>query len=226
MSQTVYVTGRNVRNLINDTTPGDYVCADERLRLLIDTHVQLLSDELNYADTWSLAAVTFVSGTYEYSLATGDYRVVAEVRRSADGVMLQRRPSDVISGMRQGANNTITAAKPTDYAIYETSSGQAKIVLFPTPNASGTLDVFQSVAPSPLTDEASTIYLGTAGLRLLEHRVAAAIVSALTDEQRDKIKMGQAAMAELKETSERLLQNEKERTHTIRRPDAIERLRY
>lgn len=225
MIQTVGTTKRNIRQLTNDTQPGRYACSGERMLQLIDAHLQLLTDELNYADTWTTGAVSYAAGTSEYALPAGEYRVVSEVKRHSDGVLLARRAWDVVDAMNQ--SQSPIQGNPTDYALYEDTALTSRIKLFPTPNTSGTLDMFFSVAPSALTwDDTTAIGLSTAAMRLLEARVAAEIVAGLTPKQADELKMGPGAAAAFSDRAKALLAQEKERTNAIRRTDRIERIRF
>ena len=90
-----------------------------------------------------------------------------------------------------------------------------KVVLYPTPSATDTLDAWYMDLPDPLTADSSVIPFGTFGVKAVELLTAAEIAGGMTDEDLAACKLSPAIAQKYQADGQRFLALERERTARV-----------
>jgi len=154
---TLYGVRANVRDLLLDMDPDTPLIRDRRINRMIGARVQQLALEIVPGKAWSLAAVTLVANTADYTISGITVRQIEQLRLASDKRVLEKRTTEELAYMRQSAGT----GPVTDYALWETALGVLTVGFYPTPNAADTVDRFGGVVPAAIRDDTWVVSSGT-----------------------------------------------------------------
>ena len=183
----------NARVILGDPDNGAPVFTTPEMRMALNSEQAIMAtpDVLGLGSAWSLASITLVPGTLDYTLpGTADYAQVLTVRYSSDSLPLRQRSLEEIETRRSGA---IAQGRPTIYALRPTSTGTVVLMVDTDPKSGETLDLLVTTVPARwvATDAtAPTIYFSQKGALALELRTAAAMVEAAGPEKLNALALG------------------------------------
>jgi hypothetical protein len=201
------VIENNIRLLTNDVDPSAYAISDSNLHGMVSAGMQHMAAR-TFLPQEEVLTLTMVPGTYDYTL-TGISGDIRRIIRNSDGVELGQMTMEQLNARyRQGSSNPAEADAPTDFAPFETSAQVSRIRVGPTPVVSDSLDVYYGVIPSALTDDASLIPFSEPLLRALERAVAARCVSAMSETDRKRRMISDAAIAQWLTMSDQAVREE------------------
>ena len=187
MARTVAEVRSGVRTYTRDRNAADSLLSPFEINHLIHGEAQRLFAEIGINPTWETGIVSVVSGTYEYtiSVASGKANLsqVVALRLASRNWPIQRITDEQLESMRRGPSQA--SGFPLYAAIRESDSQTLKLRLWPTPNENDSIDWLRSWVPvwSTTTPDTDSIPLSDDAIRILEKRVAKAILSLLPDEQ-------------------------------------------
>lgn len=220
MADTLANVRRRVRLLSDDMDPNHYAMDSDRLNTVIESRMHLMAQECGMGATWVTGAVTLTAGDFTYTLPTTvEYQRVMAVRLNSQTWLMERITHTELLALQDGAGDA--QGDPTHYAFYEDTSQQVNIWVYPTPNASDTLDIQRAAVPSALSTDATNIPFSAPLLRALEKSAAMdAILLMDADEQaRRKVTLQQAPKWEREVL--RAMKLEKVRFGNLRRSDVV-----
>ena len=216
MSSTAGDAIKNIRALLNDQVGSRYVRTNEQVRNIMSNQMQLIASDTYGGLTKQATACTLVAGTDTYTVAPSATRIIYSVValiRNSDLYPLRKIPFDAMLEFKR--NTAAATGKPDRYAIYEDDSQLVKVVLYPTPSATDTLDAWYMDLPDPLTSDSSVIPFGTFGVKAVELLAAAEIAAGMTEEDLAACKLSAAAAQKWQADGQRFLALERERTARI-----------
>ena len=226
MSGTVAASRLNISKLMRDLPVGnDRLVNPDSVIASLDSWYAQVGAIFGYADTWTTAAVTLVSGTLEYALPTAQYQTVSIIRRTDDGRILQKRSMEDLESLRQ--SSVAQSGSPTDYTLYEDASQIAKIRLFPTPDGTNpSLDMYASTSTTVISSDSDTLGLSRDGLNALELLVAAELLAGCDPDKLKARGISPGLSQALQARGQMMMDTEKERRAQFRRTDRVRRVRY
>lgn len=216
MSSTAGDAIKNIRALLNDQVGSRYVRTNEQVRNVMSNQMQLIASDTYGGLTKQTTACTLSAGTDTYTVAPSATRIIYSVValiRVSDLYPLRKIPFDTMLEFKRAT--AAATGKPDRYAIYEDDSQVVKVVLYPTPSSTDTLDAWYMDLPDALTADSSVIPFGTFGVKAVELLTAAEITASMSDEDLAACKLSPAIAQKWQADGQRFLALERERTARV-----------
>ena len=180
-----------------------------------------------FRSTKQTTACTLTAGVDTYTVAPSATRIIYAVValiRASDLFVLRKVPFDAMLEFKR--STAAATGKPDRYAIYEDDSQVVKVVLYPTPSSTDTLDAWYMDLPDALTTDSSVIPFGTFGVKALELLTAAELSASMTPEDLAACKLSPAIPAKWQADGQKFLALERERTARVSQAGAGITRRY
>ena len=220
MADTLLNVRRRVRLLTDDMDPNDYALDSDRLNTVIESRMHLMAQEVGLGASWVTGAVTLVASTWQYTLPTSvQYERITAVQFAAQNWLLDRVTPTEMLALHDGAGTT--SGDPTHYALFEDTSQQINLWVFPIPNAAGTLNALRAQVPAALSTDATNIPFGSPLLRALEKGAAVDAVLLMDEEARTERKATLDAAGKWDKEIARAIKLERVRIANLRRSDTV-----
>ena len=220
MAGTLLSVRTNIREILRDLNPDLPALMDRRMKPLIERRMHALALQIALGKSWSLAAVTTVAGTSDYTISSVQVRQIERLRRASDNFILRKRTTDWIANSRM-YQGTASGSAPTDYALAETATQTVTVMLWPTPQSVDTIDRFGGVLPTNLTTDATAVPFSEAMLGALEFDVAALCILSMSDEQRGKMGIGDGYAQTLQGQAQQVVKLENSRRMETQRQSTL-----
>ncbi len=208
MSQTSAVTQYRIRDLIDDQDKERYAISSIRMATILTAAVQNLAGRtfqgmVAIPDTVSLSA-----GTSDYTL-TGSPDTLLQVIRQFDGLELVPRMLEEINA-RYGQDTDTPASRgdPQYYAAWETNAQSYILRVAPTPSVTRILLLYRTNFPASTVGDTTDIPFSPLLLRGLEAYCAAKCALAMSQEERDRRKLGPEAISDWQLEAQQAVINE------------------
>ena len=207
MAGTLLSVRTNIREMLRDLNPDMPALFDRRLKPLIERRMHHLALQVPLGKGWSLAAVTLVPGTDDYTISGVQVRQIEMLRLASTKQILTKRTTEQMAAQRANGGS----ANPYDFALAETATQTVTVQVFPIPKVADTLDRFGSVLPANLTTDASAIPFSEPMLGALEFDVMALCIGSISDEQAGKMQIDKSVGATYAALSREAVQDENTR---------------
>lgn len=219
MSDTRGAVKRRIRLRIDDMNPNDRAIDDERMDILIEDRMHLLAQEVGLGAVWTTTLVTLAASTWQYTLPTSvQYERVMDVVLRSLATPLDRVTHAEMTALRDGGTAT---GDPTHYALFEDSSQQVNIWVYPTPTQVDYLDGLRAQIPTTLSSDSSAIPFSTPLLKALEKSVAAEAILLMDEESRAERKAVVDEVPNWKREVQRAIRLERVRLGNQKRSDVM-----
>ncbi len=180
MSNTLLQVEDRIRAMLRDVNPDLPAVVSSQLRPLISARVQTMPG-VEFGEAWTDSFLALVAGTEDYTLSALTLTNIRVLRLHSSKVELERVSMERMTGYKQGTS--VSSGDPTCYAVWEDTTPNVKIRLFPTPWQTDALDKFGAVIPTEVVNDADVIPFPTDMLRALEYMVAVTALGTLTPEK-------------------------------------------
>lgn len=213
-----------VRTFMRDRDPSDYIFPSPEINVHIESTMRTLAGQAKLGQEWTTLAVTTATDIYAMP-GSAEYAQVLEVRRQVDGYPLEIVSRETMANLRAGDIASIPSrGRPHAITLWEDPSQVLYGRVFPTPDASYTLDVLRSTLPAALATDDAVIPFDSLLTDALCYRVASELLLSMPKEQAAKrlvdartLAMGYAAKADALVAEHRLRRNRQRAVGTIRR---------
>lgn len=213
----------SVRLLLDDLDPSSYGITSERLHEIVKHEALRMGRIVGLGASWSSGAVSLVQSTRDYVLPTSastiEYQNVQHLILDSRNWPMTRVSMDVMDSYYMGYipfSNAVGV--PYLYTMWEDSTQQVNIRIFPTVALPDSITIFTSQSMTVLASDSDTIPFGRDLLRALEKSCAAKAWKAISP---DKRKVGPELIADLQTEAQEGVQAERVRMIRFKRTSAM-----
>mgnify|MGYP001595497823 CR=1 FL=1 len=220
MPDTLTNVRRRVRLLTDDLDPNAPAIDSERLNTLIENRMHLTAAEVGLGPSWITAAVTVAADDYDYTLPTSiQYQRVIALQLNSLEWLMERVTHLELQAMRDGPG-PVTGAPPHN-ALFEDTSQQVNLWLYPTPRVADTINVLRAQVPAALSTDATNIPFSDPLLRAMEKSCALEAILLMDPEERSKRKATLDTAGRWEREISRATHLERVRIGNLRRSDKV-----
>lgn len=220
MAETVSVVRRRIRLTIDDMNPNDTAIDSERMNNLMQNRMHFMAQEVGLGPSWVTGAVSVVVGTYQYTLPTSiQYERVTAVQLNSQEWQLERVTHSEFLALRDGSGDV--QGPPTHFTLFEDTTQQVNLWLFPTPIVTDTLNVMRAQVPAALSAEGTSIPFSSPLMAAFEKAVAIDAVLLMDAEERERRKAVLDVIPTWNQEVRRAIRLERVRIGNLRRSDRV-----
>lgn len=220
MSATLLATRTNIQTRLRAPLGGNPLATTDEIDLAINDALLEIAGMDGVGRTWTTSLITLVTETYEYSVASEYYSLEA-LRCQIDDSIVEKVSPERLQAERRG--NT-QGGLPIFFSLEESTAQALKIWVTPTPGTNDNgrlLDGLVQVVPSSVSADSDTIPLGRHALKALELRAAAALISAVPQDESGRVRVNPNVAKSWMHQSDVLLAQEVDRLSGLTRQSDI-----